>query len=226
MKITLATPTRYRPHWLYLMAQTAADAAEHPELVELSACIDDDDDVAAYEAALKSQPLPWVHEVRPRPVLSEKWNIAAARGSGDIVMLCSDDLAFRTPGWDRVVREAFEAVPDRIAVVWGRDGIEDRCTLPFVHRRWIDAVGRFVSPLFPADYVDTWLGDVAAELGRAVFLPDLYIEALHYSVGKSEKDRCHEERLARAAAMDLPGLYDSLAGERAEEAQRLRAAMA
>lgn len=223
--ITLATPTRYRAHWLGDMAQTAQDTANHPEALELVACIDDDDDVVAYVAALAEQPLPFAYVVCPRPVLSEKWNKAAAAGSGEIIMLNNDDLAFRTPGWDDMVREAFERFDDRICVVYGRDGIEDRCTFPFVHRRWIEVVGRYCSPLFPSDYCDTWLGDVGEMIGRLVFVPEMYIEALHYSVGKSEKDRTHEERLAIAATMDLPGLYDSLLPEREEQARRLRAAM-
>ncbi len=229
--ISLVCPSRYRPAQLLSMAQSAFEQASDPSQVELSLYVDADDDVLAYElaravaAADGLRPSGAVMTVGPRCTLSDAWNRAAEKATGDVFMLCADDLAFRTPGWDVAVLDAFDAYPDRIALVYGRDGVSDRPTHPFIHRRWYEAIGRMTTPDFPADYADTWLADVADLVGRRHFLPDVLIEHMHYSVGKSERDACHDERLARAEGADLPGRYAKGEGDREAEADALRDVM-
>ncbi len=229
MTLSLVCPSRYRPSQLLAMARSAYDTAGDPGHVELTVYVDDDDDWGAYrralraiEAALNLRP---VLTIGPRCTLSDAWNRAAEKATGDVLMLCADDLIFRTPGWDVMVLDAFDAYPDRIALVYGRDGVSDRPTHPFIHRRWYEAVGRMTTPDFPADYCDTWLADVADLVGRRHFLPDVLIEHMHYSVGKSERDACHDERLARAEGADLPLRYAEGWSERGREADALRAVM-
>ncbi len=230
--ISLVCPSRYRPSQLLAMARSAYETATDPSAVELSVYVDDDDNVAAYQGALwvallssgriRRHPL---LTVGPRCTLSDAWNRAAEKATGDVLMLCADDLAFRTPGWDVAVRAAFDSYPDRIALVYGRDGVSDRPTHPFISRQWYEAVGRMTTPDFPADYADTWLADVADLVGRRHFLPDVLIEHMHYSVGKSERDACHDERLARAEGADLPLRYAEMWSERGREADALRVVM-
>ena len=67
-------------------------------------------------------------------------------------MHCGDDLTFDTPGWDGVVREAFEQTPDKILFAYGNDlgpHGETFGTHGFVHRRWVETLGYFVPPLSP-----------------------------------------------------------------------------
>ncbi len=229
MTISLVCPSRYRPKQLMEMALFACGLAADPAEVEVIAYVDDDDDLDAYRWAVAPRswgvPIAITLTVGPRCTLSDAWNRAAEKATGDVLMLCADDLAFRTPGWDAMVLDAFDAYPDRIALVYGRDGVSDRPTHPFIHRRWYEAVGRMTTPDFPADYADTWLADVADLVGRHHFLPDLLIEHMHYSVGKSERDACHDERLARAAGAGLPERYAALTGEREREAEALRDVM-
>jgi hypothetical protein len=167
------------------------------------------------------------HVIGERIVLSNMWNVAAAQASGDILMMCGDDIAFRTPGWDVRVAEAFEQVPDRIALVFGNDLIqhEHHATHPFIHRRWYEAVGYLVPNGFSCDWCDTWLNEVAVELGRRVYLPDVITEHIHPVIGKARMDDNHRERLARGKRDNVRAIYESRADERAVDVEKLRAVL-
>lgn len=219
--ISILCPSRGRPDSLGEMVATAFATAERPAKVDIVLRLDADD--------------PRLHEypnlsgvtylTGPRTLLSQCWNQAAEAARGDILMHAGDDIRFRTPGWDRAVTDAFP--PDRIAFVHGRDGIHDQAlgTHGFVHRRWVEAVGYFVPPLFSSDFNDTWLNDVAERIGRRVFLPEVFTEHLHPSVGKAVWDVTHRERLERHAADDVEGLYAGTEHLRVRDAEALRAVM-
>lgn len=225
--ISLCCPTRGRPQAFAEMVATAAVLAHEPGAVEVVAYLDADDPaVPDYQAG--NYPLKAELVVGERCTLSDAWNRAAAAASGDVLMLAADDLRFRTHRWDRIVEGSIAGLfEDGIGVVYGRDGHADgrMATHPFVTRRWTEVVGRFTSPYWPADYVDLWLHDVAEKVDRLRFLPGLFVEHMHYSYGKGDFDRTHQERIARAEGADLPGLWESLRDERAAEAERLREAI-
>jgi hypothetical protein len=167
------------------------------------------------------------HVIGPRIVLSDMWNEAAAVATGEILMMCGDDVVFRTDGWDAKVLDAFERYPDRIALVYGDDTIQGRrlATHPFVHRAWYQAVGYLVPPGFSCDWSDMWLNEVADTLGRRVYLPDVVTEHMHPVMGKARLDDNHRERLARGRRDKVRELYVARASERAADVAKLRAVM-
>lgn len=220
--ISLVCPTRGRPDAFRTMISSAAIMAAHPENVEVVAYIDDDDPaLAGYASATYSLPVEQI--VGPRCVLSDAWNRAGQWARGDVWMMAADDIRFISPGWDDIVTDAFAWYPDGIALVYGRDGHADErmATHPFVTRRWVDVVGRFTAPYFPADYCDLWLHDVAKRVDRAAYAPQLLIEHLHPSFGLGEWDQTHRERMERAEGAGLPAVWESTEDERAGEAARL-----
>jgi hypothetical protein len=85
----------------------------------------------------------------------------------------------------------------------------------------VDAVGYFVPPYFSSDYNDLWLFQVAQSIGRLHFLPQVYTEHLHPAVGKGPLDLTHQERLARHGQDGVDALWNSLATERGQDAQKL-----
>ena len=107
-----------------------------------------------------------------RIVLSDAWNVCYGAARGDVLGFFADDVVFRTKGWDDDVRSAFEAVPDRIAFVHGRDGVpwhdEHFGTHGWLSRRWVETVGRFFPPYFGGECVDTWVNQVADGIGRRI----------------------------------------------------------
>jgi hypothetical protein len=168
--ISLVCPSRYRPHQFAEMVATAAQAALEPGDVQVVAYLDaDDPELGGYRSTDHDIPVGLV--VGDRCTLSDAWNRAATVATGDVLMLCADDLRFRTLGWDVLVRDAVAAIPDGIGLVYGRDGHADErmATHPFVTRRWVDVVGRFTAPYFVADYVD--LGGVRAGVAGGAHAP-------------------------------------------------------
>lgn len=142
----------------------------------------------------------WVKLVEgERSTLSGLWNECAVAADGSIFMQCADDIRFRTPGWPKIVTSAFREHPDKIAYVYGRDGIADErmATHGFMHRRWYEALGYFTWPEFSSDYGDLWNHTIAEKLGRLHYIPELYTEHLHPSAGKGEWDQTHQERMER-----------------------------
>lgn len=212
--VSVLAPSRGRPAALQEMADSAHATAVGP--VEVVAYVDDDDP-ADYSTVTGVRIV-----AGPRIVLSDCWNRLAAEATGSILGMGSDDIRFRTDSWDAKIRAAFALFADRIVFVYGRDGIHDEKlgTHGFVHRRWVETVGYFTWPEFPADYADTWLHELAARVGRSVFLPDVYIEHLHFLVGKAEVDQTHRERLARRD----DGLWAALTDQRVADARKLEEA--
>jgi hypothetical protein len=78
----------------------------------------------------------------PQRTLSDCWNACWWEASGDIFGMMGDDVVIESTDWDGMVRRAFEAVPDRIAFVYGTDGFrnEEHGSHGFVHRNWTDVV--------------------------------------------------------------------------------------
>lgn len=214
---SLLTPTRGRPQALQEMADSVRATSTRP--VEILAYVDDDDPyLEQYEATTGVGVT-----VGPRIMLSECWNVLARKAEGDFLHMSSDDIRFRTPGWDSIIKDTFENFPDRIACVYGRDGIHDEklATHGFISRRWYETVGYFTWPEFPCDFADTWLHDVAQMIGRLIYQPDVLIEHLHPIAGKAEWDQTHLERKARGKDVRVDALYRRLKPRRREDARKL-----
>lgn len=124
-----------------------------------------------------------------RTHMSGLWSRAWEAASGDVAMMCADDVVFETPGWDERVREAFRSVPDRIVMVYAHAKMEDRPVLPFVSREWIDAAG-FTPDHLQGWFSDEWIWSMAAEIGRVIFLDDVVIshEQVAYQIDQTQAD--------------------------------------
>lgn len=228
--ISLLLPTRQRPDNLKRLVDSINETASNPSDIELVTYIDDDDWL--YEAL--DLEIAWGRAGGPRTDsdglvnLSAMWNRCYDACHGDIIMHCGDDIVFRTRGWDDIVRNAFDAVPDKILFTYGWDGIQPKTfgTHGFVHRRWIEAVGYWLPPLFSSDFNDCYLNDVAKLIGRHRFI-DIYTEHLHFCIGKAEQDLNTQERLARHERDRPQDLYNSPMVQQmiADAAERLRGAM-
>jgi len=196
--------------------------AKDPNRIEVYFYLDDDDALGIEGfKALESDRVKAV--IAPRVFLAEAWNVLCRKSTYDIVMQTGDDAVFRTQNWDEMVLAEFEKVNDKIVLVYGKDGIQNErmATLNFLHKNWVKAVGYYMPPYFFTDYNDLWITEVARYIGRARFLPDLYIEHLHPAVGKAELDKTHQERIARLNENDNSKVYRVLKFKRKEAARKL-----
>lgn len=224
--ISVCCPTRGRPESMRRLVESVRATADGP--VQVIFYLDDDDPDSALMASrlgmagLYGQVM---HIIGERITMSDTWNVLARHAAYEILMACGDDVVFRTAGWDTQVRAAFAAVEDRIVLVHGDDLIHGPrlATHPFLHRRWVDAVGHLVPNGFSCDYTDTWVQEVADALGRRRYLPDVVTEHLHPIAGKARLDDTHRQRLARDRRDHNATAYAARAGDRARDVATLRA---
>lgn len=218
--VSVLCPTRNRAHNVHrLLDSMEATAAGLIEVVFYT-----DEDAPLGGEGKRS----YVTEVNgPRIVLSQMWNECYAASRGEVVMQCGDDIVFRTPEWDRRVRQAFNECPDKVLLVYGNDLFQGRnlATHGFVHHTWPDTLGYFTPKHFSCDYGDQWLFDIAVMLGRTRYLDDVVTEHMHPVAGKAPWDQNHQERVERGDRDGIHDLYRSLLPEREAAADKLRKLM-
>ncbi|NDB59517.1 glycosyltransferase family 2 protein [bacterium] len=219
--ISILCPTRHRPQNIERMWQSIQDTAKNPKQIEVVIYIDADDD--SYD----NLKIPVVKIKGERIVLSDTWNKCAQKAKHDILMYAGDDIIFKTPNWDEIVIETFNAVPDKVLFVFGNDGsVHDGIygTHGFVHRTWFNTLGYICPPLFSGDYSDTWINDVAKLVGRHKHIKIL-TEHLHPDFKKSELDDTYLEKYERMKKDKTAELYFSLTNERQQDANKLKEIM-
>ena len=219
-RISVLCPTRNRPGNVERLVTTAVTTAARA--VEFVFYCDND---ASGSVSGQVRAHPWVTVIQgDRITLSDMWNVCWREATADVFMLCGDDIAFRTPAWDDIVLDAFAGIPDRVAFVHGRDGLrhDDFGTHGFLHRNWTDAVGYFTPRGFSCDWVDTWINELANDIGRRVVV-DIETEHCHPNAGKATWDQTHEERRQRDRRDNNQALYADRRYERLADAMRLRA---
>jgi hypothetical protein len=97
---------------------------------------------------------------------------------------------------------------------------------PFVSRKWIETAGSFTPLDFQGWFADEWVWTIAAELRRAVYLPDVKI--IHHQLGNDPTYR--DGRKARAKVGGINTMRDRffsppVVERRNQQIERLRAEM-
>ncbi len=108
--------------------------------------------------------------------------------NANIVGFVGDDHRFLTPGFD----EAIVAANDELGggIVYGNDLLrgEDLPSQVFIDRRITDALGWMALPGAHHLFLDDTWRTLGHSIGRLKYLPDVHIEHLHFTAGKSEMD--------------------------------------
>jgi hypothetical protein len=109
------------------------------------------------------------------------------KSKADIVMMCADDIVFRTHGWDVKVKE--KSPLDGVFLCsfddLGRPRKEDGH--PFIGRKFIDLVGYFTYPKLKHSCVDNWMVDIAKGVNRYIY-SDIVVEHMHPKYNKGNLD--------------------------------------
>ena len=161
--ISILTPSRGRPEVARRMVESALKnpGAE----IEIKFWLTEDDpDLVRYQEFLT----PDQYTIGAHQSTSFSWNLMAESAQHDILFLVGDDATFTTDRWAVHIQQAFAQYPDRIACVYPRVPSLSRHKSPHfcLHRNWVNALGYFLPPHFHHWYVDTWIAEVARELGR------------------------------------------------------------
>lgn len=116
------------------------------------------------------------------PAYQELFDICA----GDIVMMCADDLVFKTKGWDQRVVEAMPK--DLVGLVSFDDLSKKEHGHPFIGRKFIELMGYLCHPKIKHSCIDNWVVDIAKEVNRFLYLGDVVIHHTHPKYGSGEWD--------------------------------------
>lgn len=192
--IGILCPTRKRVVFLDRYIQSILTCADNPQRCTFHFFLDEDDpDTKKYlddRIAKDNLRVKYQIHAHGSVVLSDMWNKLYETCDDEIVMISGDDAIMRSPHWDSSVAGIFDQVPDKICLVYGRDGIHDQkfATQFFLHRNWIETAGYIFPKCYTADWADTWVFEVSKMLQRSIFIPDIFLEHMHWSVGKSDMD--------------------------------------
>jgi hypothetical protein len=176
--LSLLLPTRGRPAMLKQVFDSMEQTVARKDKVAVWLYIDHDDQVtqdaiAAGNFKGYSFGIHWVIGHQPAS-LGEIHNLtwrACTSGSG-LFMLHADDTAFVTPGWDDIIRAAFDKYPDRILVAHPHDPELHEPTFQMIlSAEWMAVTGRFSTAYFPFWFDDMWLDHIGQILGRRQQLP-------------------------------------------------------
>lgn len=207
--IALLCPTRGRPDRFGQMLESALKTAK--DKFEVLAYLDDDDprrhEYYNYYA---------VFHHGPRIGLGPAYEYLRLRCNADLMMLCADDIIFRTEHWDQHVRDA--TPPDLKCVISFDDkGIKPEDGHPFIGRGFIEKLGCITHPDLSHSHVDSWPVGIAKRAKVFKRLP-IVIQHMHPKNENAEMDdtyRDNDLNLRRSdgeAFVRLKQNMDALAG--------------
>ena len=181
MAVSVLIPTRGRPKRLKQCLESL-HATKTGE-VEVLLYVDDDDpirDEIIYPGKF----------VGPRVGLSLAIHKLIELASHPFMMLGSDDIIFKSEGWDQHLVNAMPK--DGIGATYGRDGWNNNLNHFCFHRTWYDLTG-----LFPKDFEhfgpDGYIGQVCMALNRRIHVEEVLIEHHHFKNQKATRDLVYDE---------------------------------
>lgn len=183
MKISILCPTRGRPDNLIRILESVERTTQDLSSVEFLVYFDQDDstqflDLSHFEFVRKF--------TGPRMWMSNSHNFLFAHSTGELIMACADDFVFLSQSWDMAIKTFYQNQVDNYWVVFGNDLGVHAGKMPthfFLHKDWPMALGTWVQP-FRASPWDLWIFDVANDIDRLRYLPEVEIQHLHYRQSK------------------------------------------
>ncbi len=231
-RIAILCPSRGRPERFSEMLKTAMATAHDPNNVSVMLLVDRDDPrLADYVNAQTPRVTLIVQD--PRVSCPAALDILAKQSDADLLIAGSDDIAFRTPGWDRTLAHRFlTAFPDRLGFAFFNDGRDrDKAEHFAVSKEWVKAVGYFMRPEYEHFCADEHVERIARAVNRRLWLAEIELEHLHFKYGKAAKDATYAEKRTEDEAGRSVSQRDNLrlarfGAEIAEAGDRVRAAIA
>jgi hypothetical protein len=162
MSIAILVPSKGRPEKCARMIKSAYETTSEKIHVYIAVLQSEWD---SYVEAIKipdTDRFGVIIVTMPESTTCYKWNRLAdlaMRQYDTIFMLGSDDIIFSNSNWDSAILNAPDHKPHVYSLRDSRD-IEGT-PHPIVNRKWIEAMGWFLPPLFAHWFVDVWTVDIA-----------------------------------------------------------------
>lgn len=133
------------------------------------------------------------YEVNPRIRMLPTLNLIAEKymGKYDYIGFMGDDHRPRTNGWDVIFMDKL----GKLGIAYGDDLIqrEAMCTAVVMTSNIIKALGYMSIPGLIHLIADIFWKELGEATGILSYIPEVVIEHLHFTVGKSEKDEIYSE---------------------------------
>lgn len=109
-----------------------------------------------------------------------------------------DDHRIRTPGWDKLMLDKMDNMP--LSVGYGNDLLqgEKLPTAVLLSSKIIQTLGYMAPPVLKHLWLDQFWLDLGSRLNALTYFPDVVIEHLHHSVGKSTKDQTYTDSTTKS----------------------------
>jgi hypothetical protein len=176
---------------------------------------DDDPQLAQYKDLLGSFPAEFnvSYSVGGRPdTIGEIYNRCVAEVMADLYVNAADDLAVMTDNWDGKLLKEAERFPDGIGAI-GFGIMPVPSMLPALHavsRPLIDRMGYFLQTHTPYWWMDTWLFEIAAMIGRLIRLDSINVGISNWQNTRGMRDLTYWAKF-----------FDDLRVERRELAEKI-----
>tara|TARA_R110000772_G_C13288618_1_gene437762 strand:+ start:1669 stop:2400 length:732 start_codon:yes stop_codon:yes gene_type:complete len=217
MKISLLCPSRERLNKFITFTSSVFATCKDIDNIELVLGVDSDDSkkesykrIANNLSFIKYIELP--EGLFKAEGLSGIWNQMATECTGDLVAMVGDDMIFQTIDWDEKIIEAFKSKQDNIYLVHCNDGmrgpgnkyvnVPPLAVNSFVHKDYINTVGRYVQTEIKEIFQDTFLDRLFSSIKRKIYYHDIIIKHLHFSEGGTM------DKTAEALEETRDGIWD------------------
>ena len=213
--ISLLCPTRKRTESLERMWLSALQTAKFPKKLELVLYIDSEDLKSRLKAdefiGKYGNQINLTISGNKKEIYSNLHNICCEKVSSDIIFSAADDLIFRTKDWDSLALGFFDLYKDKILYLYPDDGHwgQEFGTHGFFHRKWFDTLGYLSPPIFDVGFSDNYIMDVSRGVDRCAYTPDILIEHMHWTFGKSEFDDTAQQAHKKRLEIDNEKIYES-----------------
>lgn len=236
MKISLLCPSRERLNKFLTFTSSVFSTANNIKNVEIVLGVDEDDPkFLSYERIAKNLPFikftTFKKDFFKKEGLSGYWNIMAQICNGDIIAMVGDDMIFQTNDWDKEIIDTFKSKKDPIWLIHCNDGmrgpgnkyenVEPMAVNSFLHRSYIDTVGRYVQTEEPNIFQDTYLDRLFSSLNRKIYFHNIMIKHLHFSEGGTKDKTSEALEKTRVGIWDNENLYYEKLGPVMEKESKL-----
>lgn len=233
--ISVLFPSRGRPARARAAIDSIFATAAKPDRVVVNLLLDRDDELLSdYVFAAPSRTV--IHIEERRMSAPGLYNVLATECCNSTLLVAgSDDVLFRTPGWDDEFERLSHVWPDGLFVGYAADAADramrDRCEHFVTSAAWVKTVGYFMRREYEHFSADEHVGDIAQRVGRLVAVPQVVIEHCHKKYGKAPDDASYRaKRTADAGGLSVSQRdrerFRDFAPERQRAAERVRLEMA
>lgn len=205
-RISLIVPTRGRPTSLLRFIKSIEDTVSNLSAIEVCLYIDHDDEPtrAIDFSSCHVRVLPFVGPAITMGAMNVK---AIECSTGEIIMLCNDDVVIRSGSWDKKVTDLHTVNAGRLYLAYPNDLFKGPAlaTFPIFPAKLVNELCPWLFVNYKGSFIDLHLQEIFLRMEmlnpkvkRVFYLDDVIFEHMHYRLNKSTFDATyrHRERFA------------------------------